>query len=526
MSNISANSLAAGVGAGVKNKVFKSSASVLQRKILCIGTVLAAKASSATLNTPLLVTSPEDCADQAGFGSPIHRIVKRAFKGCNYSVPVYVVFQAEADGATAAAGSIVFTAFSPASGTLSVRIGDTEYNITVSSTSTATTLGEALAAAITADTDSMVTAVNTTGSVAITSKSKGTFGNFIALSVAAHVKDGEKLPSGVTAVITAMTGGAGNPVMATTLSTALGSGDAANADLFTDMVHCYGMDQTTVAAIGEYVGNGNDYTGLYARNIARPFRSLSGDTATGSAGLTAATAFGNANITNRACGLVSRPGSLTHPAEIAAQSIGMMSAANNNRAESNYVGLELDGVDEGAECIADGNDWTTEYTNRDTALKAGVSAIIFEDSVCKLQVVASFYHPANVPQTSNAYREMRNISIIQNILYNKLQNYKSDKWQQFTIVKDTKNVTVAASREKARDISSVVDDELALINSFMANGWLYDKQYSIDALKDSTAVQVRTGGDGYTINTPYILSGVGNIIDTISYVDTSIAVTQ
>jgi hypothetical protein len=119
---------------------------------------------------------------------------------------------------------------------------------------------------------------------------------------------------------------------------------------------------------------------------------------------------------------------------------------------------------------------------------------------------------------------MRNISITQNILYNKYTTYKADKWTGCTLVKDKAAVTVAASRAKARDTEDIRDTELDLITSFAANAWIYDKQYSIDALKDPDAIQIRTGGDGFTTQVPYIYSGIGNIIDTLSLIDTSVAV--
>jgi phage tail sheath gpL-like len=522
--SMSANSLAAGVGAGVKNKVFKPGAELVARKILIMATPLSAKASNVNINIPKLVLSPAQVGDESGFGGMAHRLALAAFRGSNYSVPVYIMYETEPSAGAQAAGSIAIAVTSALKGVIYLYIAGTLYEVAVAKGDSASTIGDAIVAVLAADTACPVTAVNTSGTVAFTSKSKGVWGNYISIAINQDLAAGQVLPSGVTATITAMTGGSGAPTVAADLQAALGVGSAANADFFTDIVHGYVQDTTVLDALSAYVGEGNEYTGLYDRNVHRPFRSLTGDVAPGSAGLTALLALGAGRLSDRCNGIVSRPGSLSHPSEIAAEAMGMMAAANNERAEANYVGYILSGVDPGNVARQAGNDWTSQYINRDTAVKAGISPTIVEGGSVKLQNVITFYHPASVPQTSNAYREMANISKLQNILYNKWLAYSSDDWTAFTIVSDKANVTVAASRAKCRDLNDVIDTELALIQSFAKNAWIYTPDYSIEALKKSGAVAVRTGGDGFVTQVPYILSGVGNIIDTESFVDTSIAV--
>lgn len=520
--SIVSGSLAAGVGVGVKNKVMKASASVLPRKVLVMGSPLAAKVASVALAVPQLLTCPEDAIDRYGAGSMLARLVSAAFRGSNYSVLIYAF--PEADGTTAATGSIVVTASTPKAGILSLYVAGVLYPIVTTATDTPATIGDAIAAAITADANCPLSAVAATGTVTFTAKSKGLYGNSISIVVNAWPQNGETLPSGVTATVTAMNAGAGVPTVATDIANGLGSGSSANSEFFADIVHGYGQDATVLAALGAYVGLGNEFSGLYDRNVHRPFRALTGDVAPGSDGLTALIALTASYLNDRCNGVIARPGSMTPPAEIAATAIGEMAASNNKLAEAGYVGLILPGVDPGNLTRMAGNDWTMDYTNRDTAVKAGISPTIVEDGVVKLQNVVSFYRPTSVPVNSNAYRSMRNISILQNMLNSFYVTFRSEKWQQFSIVSDTKNVTNAASRAKARDIDCVKDDLLALIQSFAGNCWIFDPEYSINALKNLDAVTVRAGGDGFINNIPFILSGEGNIIDTIAYVDTSIAV--
>ncbi|MBU1080908.1 MAG: hypothetical protein KKB59_10520 [Spirochaetes bacterium] len=522
--SISANSLAAAVGSAVKNVVLMPGSEIVQRKILAMATPLADKAAGLPLKTPVLIMSPEDARDRAGAGSAAARIIAAAFKGSNYSVPVYAFFQAEPVGAVAAAGQMVITVSTPGAGILYLYVAGKLYQITVAATDTPTTIGAAVVAALAADPDCPVTAVNTTGTVAFTAKSKGLYGNGITIAVNQWPQNDEKLPAGVGVTITAMTGGAGVPDVATDIANGLGIGSSANEGFYTDVVHAYGQDATALNAIADYVGRGNEFIGLYDKLVHRPFRSMTGDVRTGSAGLTALIAMTDGRVTDRANGVICRPGSLTNPAEIAAEAMGKMAKENNALAEANYLDLILVGVDPGNVARMAGLDWTQEYTNRDIAVKAGISPTVVEGGSVKMQNVVSFYRPANIPVASNAFRSMRNISIHQNFLYNFWLMFSGPRWKQFTVVKNVMNVTVAASRANARDIDSVKDDLLALIKSFMANGWLYDDQYSIDALKSVDAVTVRAGGDGFVNLVPFILSGEGLILDTTALVDTSIAI--
>jgi phage tail sheath gpL-like len=69
-----------------------------------------------------------------------------------------------------------------------------------------TAIGDKLVAAITADTHALVTDVNTTGNVALTAKTAGTFGNSIGIAIFGSVP-------GVSVTVTAMSGGATDPTL-------------------------------------------------------------------------------------------------------------------------------------------------------------------------------------------------------------------------------------------------------------------------------------------------------------------------
>jgi hypothetical protein len=280
------------------------------------------------------------------------------------------------------------------------------------------------------------------------------------------------------------------------------------------------VDSTTLDAISTYVGAGNDFIGLYSKTVARPFRALTGDVTAGSGGLAALVALADARKLDRANGVLPVPDSRNHPAEIAAQAIGHMARINNDRVAQHYVGIPLIGVHPGDKA----DRWTAQYDNRDTAVKGGISTTRVQNGVVTLQNVVTFYRPDNVPISSNGYRSMRNISIIQNLLHNIGLNFEQEKWQGISIVADAQKVVNTTDRQKVRDIDAVIDDLVALAKSFEGHGWIYEAAFTINRLKQSGAVSIRAGGTGFDNIFSVILSGEGGILDTVCEFDTSLAV--
>ena len=119
---------------------------------------------------------------------------------------------------------------------------------------------------------------------------------------------------------------------------------------------------------------------------------------------------------------------------------------------------------------------------------------------------------------------MRNISIIQNILYNFKQNFEGEKWKGISIVEDVTEVSEINSRQKARDIDAVIDDLVALADEFAGNAWLYTSSYTKAQLQAGDKVSLRDGLTGFDIIFPIILSGEGGIYNSLVTFDTSIAV--
>jgi phage tail sheath gpL-like len=516
---LNSTSIAPAVGASVRNVQFTSEATNLPRKFLVVGTYDSAKVGIAANETQLIL-SPEDAGNRYGFGSMLHRLALFAFAGTQ-GVPVYALPQAEAGGSVKAAGSLDFTASANVkAGTAYLYIAGQLVRVNLATGATAAQIATAAATAVNADKTLPVSALVDgviTGQVNLTAKSAGPWGN--AITLAFNLGAGQVLPSGVAVTVTAMSAGAGVPGISAALD-GLGVGDDANEMYFTDMVHGYGLDVSTLDAISAYVGEGNEATGLYAETVSRPFRALTGDTAAGSAGLNALVTISDNRKLDRANGVVSVPGSYSHPSEIAALAMGQAARINQKRAAQSYLGIALSGVNPG-----DRSDrWTSDYDTRDLAMRSGVSPTRVQAGTVYLQALVTFYRPDDAPVNSNGYRSMRNIAIIQNLLYNIRMNFEQEKWQGISIVADTAAVTDSTDREKARDIDSVKDDGVALAYAFERKAWIHNAAFTINKLKEAGAVTVRPDGLGFNCNLSVIFSGEGGIIDTEVAFDTSLAV--
>ncbi len=513
---ISSSSLAAGNLVGLENQKFAVTASVIPQKNVIIGSYDEATFVGIVPNVPIRVYSAEDVGGKTGYGFMLHRLARAMFRAG--SVETWIIPQLEGGSdPDQATGTIDFTAsVGVLAGTLALYIAGDRIPVNIADADTPTLIGDAVEAAVNALNYLSVTANNVAGIVTFTSKSGGTWGNFISIEF--NLNYGEELPTGVSAVVVDLAGGLGVPDIQDALD-ALGTGDAQNDKFFTNVIHGCGADTATLNALSTYNGPGNTLSGNYKKEIHRPFRSLIGDTTPLTAGLTAALAFAANRRLDRTNGKLCAPGEPYHPQEIAAQALGLMAVINSTRAEEGYIDQELL-----TSYATVASRWTNDYDNRDQAVQGGVSTTFVKNGVLTLQNLITFYRPTSVAPESNGYRAMRNISIIQNILYNMWLLFEQVKWKGITIVADTAKVANVDSRKKARDVGDVIDELLAYADECAAHAWLYSAVYTKSQLKQGDKVVLRAGLTGFDITFPVIFSGEGGITNTLITFDTSIAV--
>lgn len=152
-----------------------------------------------------------DLLSQDGLCGPDSQITAmiNTFRSVNRTSRLDIIPFEDAGSAVAAAGAIDFTGTATEAASLTVYVGSKQllYKVDVISGDTPTLIGDKLEALITADTRAVVTAVNTTGSVALTAVNGGTVANAYTILVTGEV-------AGIAFALTTFTGGATDPSMA------------------------------------------------------------------------------------------------------------------------------------------------------------------------------------------------------------------------------------------------------------------------------------------------------------------------
>ena len=176
------------------------------QKILIVGQMLTGTATAGALVENIANGGAEDAL--FGAKSMLATLV-RENKRRNQQVQVDAIPLADNGGGVDATGTLAVTGTATEAGTLTVITGSErnhKYSIAVASGDTATVIGDAIVAAITADATVPVTAANVTGTVTCTAANAGTYGNSIPLEIRGTV-------AGVSTTVTGMASGATDPTL-------------------------------------------------------------------------------------------------------------------------------------------------------------------------------------------------------------------------------------------------------------------------------------------------------------------------
>lgn len=205
-------------------------------KILVIGQKLSSGTAAAL--TPYLITSVDQAKQLFGTGSQLSHMMEK-FKANNTLSEVWAIGQADAGAGVSATGTIVIGGAATVNGTLTVYIGGRRVQASVLTTDTAAQVATKLQAAIAAKTDLPVTATVATSTVTLTARHKGVCANLIDVRVGYYPD--EVLPTGLTATVTGLAGGATNPDVNDVLN-------AIGDEWYTDFVMPY-TDTANMAAM-------------------------------------------------------------------------------------------------------------------------------------------------------------------------------------------------------------------------------------------------------------------------------------
>ncbi|MCF6246920.1 MAG: phage tail sheath subtilisin-like domain-containing protein [Desulfobacula sp.] len=206
-----------------------------RQEVLIVAQKLAA--GSVAAETPVMVFSDIEAAEYCGYGSQVH-LMARAMIKANPYVALTLVGVDDNVAGVAATGTSQIDIDAVAAGTVRQYIGNEFAEIAVAKGDVKADIAAALKAAIDAKPDLPVTAAVVTDTITLTAKNKGVVGDDIHLSLIAA-------NNCVTATITAMTGGSGDPDIATALAAVFGK-------QYHKIVVPYG-DSTTLTALRDHI---------------------------------------------------------------------------------------------------------------------------------------------------------------------------------------------------------------------------------------------------------------------------------
>jgi len=178
------------------------------QKILCVGP----QTATATATDFALNVNVQKGAESALHGSDSILANMMRFARKINGVNQFDSIGVDDDGSgVAATGTIVVTGTATATGSIDVTAGsrsDYKVSVAIVSGDTATEVGDSIVTAVTAITNKILSASNTTGTVTFTALNKGTIGNSIPLEVEGSV-------AGIVTAVTTMASGATDPTLTT-----------------------------------------------------------------------------------------------------------------------------------------------------------------------------------------------------------------------------------------------------------------------------------------------------------------------
>lgn len=184
-------------------------AAVMAYRVLLIGQKLAAGTQPAL--TPVRVTNPETARTLFGSGSMLYEMCAAYLEANSYTEMVACALEDD-PAAVAASGTLTFSGSATESGTIALYVAGTRVRAGVTAGQAAADVAAAVAAAVNAVASLPVTCAAAGAVLTFTSRHKGEAGNGIDLRL--NNESGETLPAGITATITAMSGGTANPELA------------------------------------------------------------------------------------------------------------------------------------------------------------------------------------------------------------------------------------------------------------------------------------------------------------------------
>lgn len=381
------------------------------------------------------ITRHQQAAHRYGWGSAIHLIARELFPDNGDGVgtiPVTVYPLEDAYEAVAATGSITPSGEQTEAASYRVRIaGILSQAFVVDPDDTMAQVVAKMVAAVNAVLHMPMTAADDTTKMDLTAKWAGVTGNDIVVEVI-----GPDL--GVTFTVSQPSGGLVNPevdgaleemggVWETMGINALGVEDEEALDAFSDF--------------GE---------GRWQPTVGKPMVVFCGST---KETVEDATSVTKDRRTDRTNAQLVAPGSVNLPFVVAARQVARIAVVANDNPPTGYATQRATGIIPGSDKVQ----W--DHIQRNQALESGSSTIEVANSTVETSQVITFYRPEGEPHP--AYRFVRNIVKLQNIIFNKRLIFASPDWAAAPLIPDdqpTANPNARKPRDAKGEINTLIDN--------------------------------------------------------------------
>ncbi|NIJ07239.1 phage tail sheath gpL-like [Sphingomonas vulcanisoli] len=222
----------------------QANTSAQTQRTLIVGQMLTA--GSASPGVPVQAMSVAAAKALGGVGSIIAGMAA-AYRASDPTGEVWLLPLLDDGSAAAATGSVALTGTTAVTGTVSLYIAGQPLSVAIASGQTAAQAATTIGAAITAAADMPVTASVSSGTITLTAKNKGFVGNDIDIRLNYQGSAaGEFLPAGLSATVTAMSGGSVNPSLTQPLVNL--------QDMSFDFIVMSLNDTTSTAAMKAFLG--------------------------------------------------------------------------------------------------------------------------------------------------------------------------------------------------------------------------------------------------------------------------------
>lgn len=505
MASFPANALASFYGVLTIEKIFTVLNALLQARKLLAGGFDPAK-TAIVPGQGYQILSANQAGELFGFGSQLHRMAIYQFKGAGSQIPVTAFPLDAASGGAAATKTVTFATDATAAGSFIFRVGsyliEDLIEIGVASGDTDDDVAQLFSDAVNDNSNLPFTAsAPALGVVTLTAKTADITSESLSVTVNQKQSEADLLPGGMTAVIAAGTTGAGS----SSLSDLWAYIAAESTDWFTSIIHPY-TSETALDGASVAIGQPNDQSGQYDPRDYRPASVYTCDTTPGEAGLTAAIALADGRSLDCANVRLEAPDYPELGYEISTYMSAVMEASSMSQSSRAYTHLSLPELYGPLDVT---EDWTTyklggkSYDNRDLAVKAGLTPIIYKDNNAKPGDVTGFWKPQDNQNAPFKFQVNRwKAWSIQN-LYNIYVNGDDQKGRAIVI-----NAAATEQRENAID-ADILAAGLALVSSQLGqNAWIFDSEFTI---RNTQVIPSSLNPDRFDFILPVVLSGNNRI---------------